>query len=115
MSSNKDNAQYELILTIVNRGFSDAVMDAAKAAGARGGTVLLARGTSSDERKFFGMTIQPEKEVVMILAPTDKKRDIMLAIGTGAGLTSEGRGISFSLPVDDIVGIVRMNNENAQD
>ena len=111
-SGNNETAKHELILVIVNRGFSDAVMDAAKEAGAHGGTVFLARGTGAgDTQKFFGITIQPEKEVVMILVPKEKKRDIMRAVGKGAGLIKEGRGIAFSLPVDDIVGIVRMMNE----
>ena len=53
--------EHELIISIFNRGYSDTVMDAAKKAGARGGTVLNARGTGSHEvEKFFGITIQPE-------------------------------------------------------
>lgn len=111
-SNSNENAKYELILVIVNRGFSDVVMDAAKEAGAHGGTVFLARGTGAkDTQKFFGITIQPEKEVVMILVPADKKRDIMRAVGRGANLTKEGRGVAFSLPVDDVVGVVRMMSE----
>ena len=61
---------HELIICIVNNGFSDTVMDAAKDAGARGGTVLNARGTANKEAEsFFHIAIQPEKEVVMILVP----------------------------------------------
>ncbi|MBQ1335182.1 MAG: P-II family nitrogen regulator [Clostridia bacterium] len=104
--------QYELILVIVNRGFADDVMDAARGAGAHGGTVFLARGTGSREtQKFFGMTIQPEKEIVMILVPRQKRRDIMRAVSAGAGLNREGRGMAISLPVDDIAGVVRMMSE----
>lgn len=111
-SNNNEAGKYELIIAIVNRGFSDAVMDAAKEAGAHGGTVFLARGTgANDTQKFFGITIQPEKEVVMILVPREKKRDIMRAVGRGASLTREGRGMAFSLPVDDVVGVVRMMSE----
>ena len=57
---------HDLILTIVERGYADDVMDAAKAAGARGGTILHARGTGSKEaEKFFGIIVQPEKELIL--------------------------------------------------
>ena len=63
------NFEHEVILCIVNNGFSEAVMDAAREAGARGGTVIHARGTANkDAELFFNISIQPEKEVVMILA-----------------------------------------------
>ena len=73
--------EFELVITIVNRGFADEVMDAAKAAGATGGTVLYGRGTGIHEaEKFFGITIQPEKEVVLILTPLKTRNAIMKAI-----------------------------------
>lgn len=104
-----DGNQFELIITVVNRGFADNVMDAAKAAGAQGGTVLYARGTGVHEaQKFFGITIEPEKEVVLILVGTEERNRIMKAICKGAGLSTEGNGISFSLPVDDVMGMARL-------
>ncbi len=103
--------EFELIITIVNRGFSDVVMDSAKAAGARGGTILHARGTGANaESKFFGITIQPEKDMVMILAKYGERDKIMRAIATGAGLTTEGCGLTFSLPVTDVAGVINMTN-----
>ncbi len=97
---------YECILCIVNEGFSDTVMDAAKTAGARGGTVLHARGTGAREAElFFGITVQEEKEIVMILVPRELKADILHAMNHAAGLNTVGQGIAFSLPVDDVVGI----------
>lgn len=100
---------FNLILTIVNRGFADVVMDAAKKAGANGGTVLNARGAGIHEaEKFFGITIQPEKDIVLILTENELKKPIMQAIKKEAGLNKEGRGLSFSLPVDEICGIVHM-------
>lgn len=105
--------EFELVITIVNRGFSGEVMDAAKAAGATGGTVLYARGTGIHEaEQFFGITIQPEKEVVLILTKHETRNAIMKAICKGAGLTTEGHGLSFSLPVDDVMGIVHMGRED---
>ena len=65
---------FELIITIINRGFSEDVVDAAKSAGAQGGTVLHARGTGVHEaEKFFGISIQPEKEMVLTLVPSGIK------------------------------------------
>lgn len=96
---------YDLIITIVNRGFSDLVMDAARSVGASGGTILHARGTGVHEvERFFGISIQPEKEFVLILAEHEARQQIMQAIAEQAGLNSHGKGIAFSVPVDDVVG-----------
>ena len=107
---------YDLILTIVNRGFADSVMDAAKTAGAFGGTVLYARGTGIHEaEKFFGIIVQPEKELVMILTERAQKNAIMTAICRDAGLNKEGKGICFSLPVEDVAGITRYASQKPED
>lgn len=99
-------SEYDLIIAVVDRGFSDGVMDAAKAAGASGGTVLNARGTGAHEQqKLFGAMIEPEKEMVLILAAHSMRSAIMEAISKKAGLSKEGKGICFSLPVDSVVGI----------
>lgn len=101
---------FDLIITVVNRGFDDVVMDAARKAGATGGTVLHARGAGIHEtEKFFGISIQPEKDVILILAKRDQKKEIMHSIRNEVGLNKEGRGISFSLPVEDVCGIVHMD------
>lgn len=97
---------HECILCIVNAGFSDAVMDAAREFGARGGTVLHARGTANKEaEKIFHISIQPEKEIVMILVPAEIKEDILHALYKAVGLKTPGQGIAFSLPVDHTVGL----------
>lgn len=97
---------YELILCIVNTGFSDEVMEAAKEVGARGGTIISAHGTANKEaEKFFKITIQPEKEIVMILVPSDIKEDVLHALYKTVGLSTVGQGIAFSLPVDNVVGL----------
>lgn len=104
---NVDNFNhFDLILTIVNRGSLDTVMDAARAEGARGGTVLHARRVGfEDQENLLGFTLQPEKEVIAILTPRNQKQGIMKAINKVAGLTTEAAGILFSLPVDDIIGL----------
>ena len=108
--------QHECIVCIVNTGFSEAVMDAAKEFGARGGTVVHARGTANQEaEKFFGITIQPEKEMVLILVDHESKIPVMQAITRNAGLNSEGHGLVFSLPVNDVMGVARSLETPAED
>lgn len=97
---------HEAIFCIVNSGYSEAVMDAAKKFGASGGTVLSARGTANkDAESFFGISIQPEKELVMIVVTTALKDKILGALYDEVGLNSPGQGIAFSLPVDGTVGL----------
>ena len=97
---------HEAIFCIVNSGYSELVMDAAKKLSARGGTVINARGTASkDAEKFFNITIEPEKEIVMILVPSAIKDDVLHALYKEAGLDTPGQGIAFALPVDSVVGL----------
>ena len=97
---------YEMIVCVVNSGFSDAVMSAAREYGAKGGTVLTARGTANQEAEtFFKITIQPEKEIVLILAPVKIKDAILHAIYKEVGLATPGQGIAFTLPVEQAVGL----------
>ena len=105
--------EHEVIFCIVNSGFSESVMDAAKEFGARGGTVIRARGTANNEaEKLFGITIQPEKEIVMILVPTKIKNDILHALYKKVGLDTPGQGIAFSMPVDNTVGLASAEIKN---
>ena len=97
---------YEVVFCIVNAGYSEMVMDAAKEVGARGGTVIHARGTANKEaEQFFHITIQPDKEIVMILVPSEIKDDVLHALYRNAGLKTDGQGIAFSMAVDNVVGI----------
>ena len=97
---------HEVIFCIVNAGFSDAVMDAAKEFGARGGTVIHARGTANSEaEKLYQITVQPEKEIVMILVPSKIKDTILHALYRAVGLKTPGQGIAFSMPVDAAIGL----------
>lgn len=97
---------YHLIVTIVNSGFFDQVMAVARKAGANGGTVIHGRGLGSKEaQKYLGITIQPEKDVVLIVTPKDKKLEIMESITREVGLNTAGTGICFSLPVEHAIGV----------
>ena len=105
--------KHEVIFCVVNAGFSESVMDAAKEFGARGGTVIHARGTANTEaERLFGITVQPEKEIVMILVPSEIKDDILHALYRAVGLKTPGQGIAFSMPVDAAVGL--WSGENAK-
>ncbi len=91
-------------------------MDAAKEVGARGGTVMHAKGTANKEaEQFFKITIQPDKEVVMILVPKDIKDAVLHAVYKSAGLKSEGSGIAFSMPVNQVVGLSPVTLDNGSD
>lgn len=97
---------HEVIFCIVNIGYSEAVMEAAKKGGARGGTVINARGTGAKEAEaFFGISVEPEKEIVMILSDSKCKDAILQHLYDEVGLNSQGQGIAFSLPVDAAVGL----------
>ena len=97
---------HEVILCIVKSGFSDEAMTAAKHFGARGGTVIHGRGTVSKEaEKFFNITIQPEKEIVMILVSSNIKDAILKGLYDAVGSHTKAQGIAFSLPVSEVVGI----------
>ena len=97
---------HQAIFCIVNSGYSEAVMDAAKKFGARGGTVLSGRGTANpDAEKLFEITVEPEKEIVMILVSAELKDKILSALYDEVGLNSPGQGIAFALPVDNVVGL----------
>lgn len=104
--------KHEVVFCIVNNGFSEAVMDAAKEYGARGGTVIHGRGTVGKEaEQFFNITIQPEKEIVMILIPSEIKDDILHALYKAVGLKTPSQGIAFALPVDDVIGLSEESTE----
>ena len=101
-----EDAYQHLIVTIVNQGYAEKVMTEAKKSGATGGTTINGRGLGDGKAiKFLNISIEPEKDIVLILVPTDKKNSIMEAILNNCGLKTPGAGICFSLPVDHVVGL----------
>ena len=99
------NYEYELILVIANQGATDQVMDAARSAGARGGTVIHGLGTGSkNAEKFFKVSIAAEKEIILIVSAADQKAAIMKAIIQQAGPDTKAGAIAFSLPVTELAG-----------
>ena len=98
--------KFELIVVIVNEGFSDVVMDAARNQGARGGTIAHARGTGTKEmEKKYGIVITPQKEMIYILVNDEIRDNVMSAINKAAGMETKGQGIVFSLPVSNVSGL----------
>ena len=102
------NIQYDMIITVIARGFSDYVISAARDAGATGATIMYARGTADVDKQVMGISLQPEREVVMTLVKSSERRKIMQAINDSTTLMEEGRGICFSMPVNDVYGLKRV-------
>ena len=98
--------KFVVIVAIVNEGFSDLVMNAARENGARGGTITHARGSGTkDMEKKYGVVITPQKEMIYIIVKEDIRDKIMDAINTAAGLNTKAQGFIFSMPVDNISGL----------
>ena len=109
-------AKYEVVFCIVNEGFSDAVMESARESGVTGGTVLNARGTANPQaERFFGLTIEPNKDIVMILIKSDIKETVLHNLYRDVGLKTACQGIAFTLPVNDVVGLTPPRTEKSQE
>jgi len=109
MASQKETAariNNDLIIAVINHGYSEDFMNVAKEAGASGGTVLNARGLAHQGPvKFFGIAVQEEKEIALVLTSREKKLPIMEAVSRSCGVTTEAEGLIFSLPVDNVMGL----------
>jgi len=99
---------HEVIFAIVNSGFAEDVMDVAREQGARGGTILTGRGVAKEEAAaFFGIPLQSEKEILMMVVEKSIKNDILNAIYKEMGMGKPAQGIAFTLPVSDVAGLVK--------
>lgn len=106
------DTKYELLVVIANQGYTEQIMDAARAQGAGGGTVIHAKGTGMEHaEQFLGFSLASEKEIVLIVVSHDKKNAIMRAVMDQAGLNSEAKAIAFSLPVTNTAGLRLMEAE----
>ena len=103
---------HELIVAIAKQGHTDQVMNAARSAGATGGTIVHAKGAGTDlAKKFFGVSIATEREMLFILAKAENRKEIMKAIITQAGMKSDAEAMVFSMPVSDIAGLRQLDAE----
>lgn len=101
-----DDIKSVLIAAVVNQGYSDKVMDAAREVGAKGGTIVHCRRTGDEQMaSFWGLSLQEEKEMVMIIADSENKLNIMQAISEQCGMHSEAKGMVLSLPIDTVLGL----------
>ena len=97
--------QYELIVAIIEKGYTDEVMNAARAAGAGGGTVIRAKGTGGTSgNTFLGVSLAEEKEMIFIVTHADKKKAIMEGVMREAGIESKAHTVLFSMPVTATAG-----------
>ena len=97
---------HEVIFAIVNAGFAEDVMEVAKEQGARGGTILNARGVAKeDAAAFFGITSHSEKEILMMVVEKELRDTVLNAIYKEMGMAKKAKGIAFSLPVSDVAGL----------
>ena len=104
--STLQNTEYELLITIANAGYTNVIMDAARSANAPGGTVIHAKGTGAAlAKKFYGITLTEEKEMIFSVVRTEQKNAIMKAIMENAGTKTPAGGICFSLPVTSTAGL----------
>ena len=106
---------HEVIFAIVNAGFANEAMAVAREQGARGGTILGARGVARDkEAAFFGITIHAEKEILMLVVEKDVRDNILNALYKTMGMDKKAQGIVFSLPVSNVAGLAAIPEETQE-
>lgn len=102
-----------LIVSIVRRGWGDTVLNVTLKNGAEGGTVLLGRGVGRSEKlRFFGIQIEPEKEIVLTIAPVELKAKLLEEIKKAAELDAPAHGLAFVLPIESVIGAEHLLREN---
>ena len=103
--------KYELIVTIVNKGFAEEVVEASKKAGAKGGTIMHGRGSGIHENvKILGIPIEPEKDIVLTLIDSAKTSEVLEEIYRAVQLGKPGNGLAFVLDVEKVTGICHMED-----
>ena len=111
-----NDTDHELLIAICNQGYNETVMDAARGAGAGGGTVIHARGTGmKNAEKFLGISLASEKEIIFIVIRTKDKKNVMHAIMEKTGMTEKAKTIVFSLPVSDTAGLRILEDEELEE
>ena len=96
----------KLIIAMVKTKETDRIVEAVKAAGGTGATIIPARGTGIHEAKtFFGLSLETQTDIIMFLVEEHISQDIMAAIGKAGEFDKPGTGIAFSLPIDNVVGM----------
>ena len=105
LPTKENDIKYELIVTIVLEGYIEKVMSAAKKAGATGGTTITGKGMGGKmSKKLFGFMIEPGREIIYIVTPSEIKDKVMEAITEETGIKTDGMGLCFSMPIDSVIG-----------
>ena len=100
---------HEVIFAIVNSGYAEEAMAVAREQGVKGGTILNARGVAREkEAAFFGISIHADKEILMMVVEKDIRDNVLNALYKEMGMSKKAQGITFSLPVSDVAGLVQM-------
>lgn len=111
-----DKDDYKLVVAVVARGYSGEVINMAKAAGAKGAVVLSGIGSGESKKTFFGFSVSPENEVVMIVTKTEIVIDVIENIYKAVDFKSRARGLVFALPIDHVTGMshIKIEEENEE-
>lgn len=103
---------HEVIFAIVNSGYAEDAMAVARRKGARGGTILNARGVAKEkDAAFFGITFHAEKEILMMVVEKNIRDQVLNALYEEMGMGQKAQGIAFSLPVSDVAGLVQIEEK----
>ena len=106
MTETREKAQYVAIWASVNSGYSNDVVEAARAKGAKGGTIIKGlRHDAMSNTEHLGIKLKDEQEIVMIIAKREQKKDLMQAICDACGLKTPAHGLVIAIPVDDVLGL----------
>ena len=106
MHETEKNDGFDVVAVVMERGYTNVAMDAARKAGARGGTVISARGIAENEvKRFFGIEIQAEKEIVFLVVRSDEKQQVMTALMQAVGMKTRSHGIVLSMPLSAAIGL----------
>lgn len=114
IENEKVKDEFELIIAVIGRGFADYVVSSAREAGATGATILYGRGTADSDKHVMGISLQPEREIVLILVKKNERRKIMQEIAEKTSLLEEGRGLCFSIPVSSVYGLKRVTEQKKE-
>ena len=106
MHETEKNDGFDVVAVVMERGYTHVAMDAARKAGARGGTVISARGIAENEvKRFFGIEIQAEKEIVFLVVRSDERQQVMTALMQAVGMKTRSHGIVLSMPLSAAIGL----------
>lgn len=106
MSKSERACGLDAVVVVMERGYTNVAMDAARKAGARGGTVIAARGIAEDEvKRFFGIEIQAEKEIVFLIVRSEERQEVMTALMKAVGMNTRSHGLVLSVPLSSAIGL----------